>query len=94
MPVCIHAGEVARLVNISAELRMNGTGMAVLMLLAEVGHELAHDIQKIVLKIFKVEAVDIVRAFLYHDRACGMVGGYADSAVFYSGLLHYLAYLL
>ena len=87
MAVGVHAGEVARLVHIAAELCVDGAGMTVLMLLGKVGDHLAHDVEQVVLEVFKVERVDVVRAFLYHHRAGGVVGRDADRAVLDAGLL-------
>ena len=55
MTVGVHAGEVARLVHIAPELRVDRTGMAVLMLLGEVGDHLAHDVEQIMLQVFQIE---------------------------------------
>ena len=94
VPVGVHARKVAGLVNVSAELRMDWSGVTVLVLLAEIGNELAHDVKQIVLKVFEVKAVDVVRALLYHDRAGGVVRGDAYGTVLYTGLLNDLADLL
>ena len=85
--VGVHAGVVARLIDIAAELRMDGAGMAVLMLLGEVGDHLAHDVEQVVLQVFQIERVDIVRALLDHDGAGGVVGRDADRAVLDAGFL-------
>ena len=66
MPVGVHAGEVAGFVYVSAELGVDRTGVTVLMLLAEIRNQLAHDVEQVMLEIFKVKAVDVVRAFLHH----------------------------
>ena len=71
--VGVHAGVVARLIDVAAELRMDRTGMAVLVLLGEVGNHLAHDIEQIMLQVFQIERIDIVGAFLNHDGAGCMV---------------------
>ena len=85
--VGVHAGVVARLIDIAAKLRMDGTGMAVLMLLGEVGDHLAHDVEQIMLQVFQIERVDIVGAFLNHDGAGGVVRRDADRAVLDAGFL-------
>ena len=85
--VGVHAGVIARLVHIAAELCMDGAGMTVLMLLGKVGDHLAHDIEQVVLQVLQIERVDIVRAFLDHDRAGGVVGRDADRAVLDAGFL-------
>ena len=87
MAVGVHAGVIARLVHIAAELRVDGAGVAVLMLLGKVGDHLAHDVEQIVLEIFKLEAVDIVRALLHHYRAGGVVRGDGNGSVLYAGSL-------
>ena len=87
MTVGVHAGEVARLVHIAAELRMDGAGVAVLMLLGKIGDHLAHDVEQIMLQVFQIERVDIVRALLDHDGAGGVVRRDADCAVLDAGLL-------
>ena len=85
--VGVHAGVVARLIDVAAELRMDGAGMAVLMLLGEVGDHLAHDVEQIMLQVFQIERVDVVRALLDHDGAGGVVGRDADRAVLDAGFL-------
>ena len=87
MTVGVHAGEVARLVHIAPELRMDRTGVAVLMLLGEVGDHLAHDVEQVVLQKFQIERIDVVRALLDHDGAGGVVRRDADRAVLDAGLL-------
>ena len=87
MTVRIHARVVAGLVYVSAELCMNRPGVTVLMLLGKVGNHLAHDVEQIVLEIFKLEAVDIVRALLHHYRAGGVVRGDGNGSVLYAGSL-------
>lgn len=87
MAVGVHAGVIARLVHIAAELCVDGAGMTVLMLLSEVGDHLAHDIEQVMLQVFQIERVDIMGAFLDHDRAGGVVGRDADRAVFDAGFL-------
>lgn len=87
MAVGVHAGVIARLVHIAAELCVDGAGMTVLMLLSEVGDHLAHDIEQVMLQVFQIERVDIMGAFLDHDRAGGVVGRDADRAVLDTGLL-------
>ncbi len=67
--VGVHAGVIARLIDVTAELRVDGAGMAVLMLLSEVGDHLAHDVEQIMLQVFQIERVDVVRALLDHDGA-------------------------
>ena len=85
--VGVHAGVVARLIDIAAKLRMDGAGMAVLMLLGEVGDHLAHDVEQIMLQVFQIERIDIVRALLDHDGAGGVVRRDADRAVLDAGFL-------
>ena len=87
MAVGVHAGVIARLVHIAAELCVDGAGMTVLMLLGKVGDHLAHDIEQVMLQVFQIERVDIMGAFLDHDRAGGVVGRDADRAVLDTGLL-------
>lgn len=87
MAVGVHAGVIARLVHIAAELCVDGAGMTVLMLLSEVGDHLAHDIEQVMLQVFQIERVDVVRALLDHDGASGVVGRDADRAVLDTGLL-------
>ena len=85
--VGVHAGVVARLIDIAAKLRMDGAGMAVLVLLGKVGDHLAHDVEQIVLQVFQIERVDVVGALLDHDGAGGVVGRDADRAVLDAGFL-------
>lgn len=83
----VHARVVARLIDVAAELRVDGAGVAVLMLLGKVGDHLAHDVEQVMLQKFQIERVDVVRALLDHDRAGGVMGRDADRAVFDAGLL-------
>ena len=85
--VGVHAGVVARLIDVAAELRMDGAGVTVLMLLGEVGDHLAHDVEQIMLQVFQIERVDVVGALLDHDGAGGVVRRDADRAVLDAGLL-------
>lgn len=85
--VGVHAGVVARLIDIAAKLRMDGAGVTVLMLLGEVGDHLAHDVEQVVLQVFQIERVDVVGALLDHDGAGGVMGRDADRAVFDAGFL-------
>lgn len=85
--VGVHAGVVARLIDVAAELRVDGAGVAVLMLLGKVGDHLAHDVEQVMLQVFQIERVDVVRALLDHDGASGVVGRDADCAVLDAGLL-------
>ena len=85
--VGVHAGVVARLIDIAAELRMDGAGVTVLMLLGEVGDHLAHDVEQIMLQVFQIERVDVVRALLDHDGAGGVVRRDAGRAVLDAGFL-------
>ena len=85
--VGVHAGVVARLIDVTAELRMDGAGVTVLMLLGEVGDHLAHDVEQVVLQVFQIERVDVVGALLDHDGAGGVMGRDADRAVFDAGFL-------
>ena len=72
--------------------------MAVLMLFPEVRNQLAHDVKQIMLEIFQIKRVDIVRAFLHHDRAGGVMRCNADRAVLYAGgfdnLHHFLRHIV
>ena len=85
--VGVHAGVVARLIDVAAKLRMDGAGVTVLMLLGEVGDHLAHDVEQIMLQVFQIERVDVVGALLDHDGAGGVVRRDADRAVLDAGLL-------
>ena len=87
MAVGIHAGVIARLVHIAAELCMDGAGMAVLMLLGKVGNHLAHNVEQIVLQELQIERINIVRALLNHDGAGGVVRRDADRTVLDARLL-------
>ena len=87
MAVGVHAGVVARLIDVAAELRMDRAGVTVLMLLGEVGDHLAHDVEQIMLQVFQIERIDIVGALLDHDGAGGVVRRDADRAVLDAGLL-------
>ena len=87
MAVGVHAGVVARLIDVAAKLRMDGAGMAILMLLGEVGDHLAHDVEQVMLQVFQIERVDVMRALLDHDGASGVVGRDADRAVLDAGFL-------
>ena len=86
--VGVHGGVVAGLVNIAAELCVDGAGMAVVALVGVVGDHLAHDVQQVMLQVLQIEGVDIMRALLNHDRAGGVVGSDADSTVLNAGLLN------
>ena len=83
----VHARVVARLIDVAAELRVDGAGVAVLMLLGKVGDHLAHDVEQVMLQKFQIERVDVVRALLDHDGAGGVVGRDADRAVLDAGFL-------
>lgn len=87
MAVGVHAGVIARLIDVAAELRVDGAGVAVLMLLGKIGDHLAHDVEQVMLQVFQIERVDVVRALLDHDGASGVVGRDADRAVLDAGLL-------
>ena len=87
MAVGVHAGVIARLVHIAAELRVDGAGVAVLMLLGKIGDHLAHDVEQVMLQVFQIERVNVVGALLDHDRAGGVVRRDADRAVLDAGLL-------
>ena len=87
MAVGVHAGVVARLIDVAAELRMDGAGVTVLMLLGKVGDHLAHDVEQIMLQKLQIERVDVVRTLLDHDGAGGVVRRDADRAVLDAGLL-------
>jgi hypothetical protein len=63
---------------------MDGAGVAVLMLLCKVRNHFTHDVKQIMLQKLKVKRIDIVRAFLYHNAAGGMMGRYAAGPVFYA----------
>jgi hypothetical protein len=86
--VGVHRGVVTGLVYVSAELRVDRTGMTVLMLLCEVGDHLSHYVKKVVLKVLKVEGVDVVRALLNHYRASGVVRSDTYGTVLNAGLLN------
>jgi hypothetical protein len=73
---------------------VNGTGVTVLMLFSEVGDHLSHDVEKVVLKIFEVEGVDIVRALLNHYGACGVVRNDSNGTVLNAGVLNHFKDLL
>lgn len=87
MAVGVHAGVIARLIDVAAELRVDGAGVAVLMLLGKIGDHLAHDVEQVMLQVFQIERIDIVGALLDHDGAGGVVRRDADSAVLDAGLL-------
>ena len=87
MAVCVHAGVIARLIDVAAELRVDGAGVAVLMLLGKIGDHLAHDVEQVMLQVFQIERVDVMRALLDHDGASGVVGRDADRAVLDAGFL-------
>lgn len=87
MAVGVHAGVIARLIDVAAELRVDGAGVAVLMLLGKVGDHLAHDVEQVMLQVFQIERVDVVGALLDHDGAGGVVGRDADRAVLDAGFL-------
>ena len=88
--VGVHGGEVAGLVNIAAELCVDGTGMTVVSLVCEVGDQVTHDVQQVVLQELQVEGVEVVGAFLDHDGAGGVVRDHCHGAVLDAGLLHHL----
>ena len=79
--VGVHAGEIAWLVDPAAELEVHRARMTVLVLDGEVWNHLAHDVEQVVLEVFEVEGIDVVRAFLDHDGAGGVMGGDDDGAV-------------
>ena len=87
MAVCVHAGVIARLIDVAAELRVDGAGVAVLMLLGKIGDHLAHDVEQVMLQVFQIERVDVMRTLLDHDGASGVVGRDADRAVLDAGFL-------
>lgn len=87
MAVCVHAGVIARLIDVAAELRVDGAGVAVLMLLGKIGDHLAHDVEQVMLQVFQIERVDIMGALLDHDGAGGVVRRDADRAVLDAGFL-------
>ena len=62
--------------------------MTVLMLLSEVRDHLAHDVQQIVLQVLQIEGIDVVGAFLNHNRAGGVMRSDADGTVLNAGLLY------
>lgn len=66
MAVGVHAGVIARLVHIAAELCVDGAGMTVLMLLGKVGDHLAHDIEQVMSSLFSFGRFTL---FLYRDRS-------------------------
>jgi hypothetical protein len=59
--------------------------MTVLMLLSEVGDHLSHDVKQVVLKVLKIEGVDVVRALLNHHGAGGVVRNDGNSTVLNAG---------
>ena len=60
MTISIHTGIITRLVYPTTVLSVDRTGMTVLMLLSKIGDHLSHDIEKVVLKVLKIERIDIV----------------------------------
>jgi len=84
--VGVHRSEIAGLVYESAKLRVDRTGMTVLMLLSKVGDELSHNVEKVVLKVLEVKRIDVVRAFLNHYGAGGVVRCDANGSVLNTGL--------
>jgi hypothetical protein len=92
--VGVHGGVVTGLVYVSAVLRVDGTGMAVLMLLGKVGDHLSHDVEKVVLEIFEIEGVDVVRALLNHYGAGGVVRNDCNGTVLDAGSGNDLVYFL
>jgi hypothetical protein len=86
--VGVHRGKVAGLVYVSAKLRVDRTGMTVLMLLCKVGDKLSHNVKKVVLKELEIEGIDIVRALLNHYRAGGVVRSDANGTVLDAGLFN------
>ena len=92
--VGVHGGVVAGLVDVSAVLSVDRTGMTVLMLLSEVGDHLSHNVEQVVLKILKVERIDIVRAFLDHYGAGGVMRNDGNGAVLNSRSLNDIQNLL
>ena len=84
----IHGGVVAGLVNIAAELCVDGAGMTIVAFVDVVGDHLAHDVQQVVLQELQVEGVDVVRALLNHDGAGGVVGNDCDGTVHNAGILN------
>ena len=86
--VGVHGGVVAGLVNVAAELCVDGAGMTVVTLVGVVGDHLAHDVQQVVLQELQVEGVDVVGALLNHDGAGGVVRNDSDSTVLDAGLLN------
>ena len=59
--------------------------MPVLVFLREIGNQLAHDVQEIVLQVLQIEAVEVVRSLLHHDGAGGVMGRDAAGTVFDAG---------
>ena len=84
----IHGGEVAGLVNVAAELCVDGAGMTVVALVGVVGDHLALDVQQVVLQELQVEGVDVVGSILNNDRAGGMMGNDSDGTVHNTGILN------
>jgi hypothetical protein len=62
--------------------------MTVLMLLCKIGNELSHYVEKVMLKILEVEGINVMRAFLNHYRAGGVVRCDTYCTVLNSGLLN------
>ena len=86
--VGVHGGEVAGLINIAAELSMNGAGVTVVAFVDKVGDHLTHDVQQVVLQELQVEGVEVVRALLDHDGTGGVVRDHGNSTVLDAGLFH------
>ena len=93
MAVGIHGGEVAGLVNIAAELSMDRAGMTVVTFVHEVGDHLAHDVQKVMLEVLKVEGVEVVRALLNHNRTSGVMRNHRHGTILDARLLDDLVYI-
>jgi len=91
MSVGVHGGVVTGLVYVSAELRMDRAGMAVLMLFSEIGDELSHNVEKVVLKELEIEGIDVVGALLNHNGAGGVMRSDANGSVLNAGSRNYLA---
>ena len=93
MPVGVHAGIIAGLPDIPAELRVQRAGVAVLVLLGIIGDQPPHDIEQVVLEVFQIEGIQVMGTLLDHDRAGRMVRRDAAGAVFDAGRPHDLQHL-
>ena len=84
----IHGGVVAGLVNIAAELCVDGAGMTIVAFVDVVGDQITHDVQQVMLQVLQIEGVEVVGALLDHDGAGGVVGNDCDGTVHNAGILN------